>query len=139
MLRDNKWLAQKMQSIHTTYFSDVPIKNRVLVKFGKKARGRLGSISLRPKKGFDQPVSVININRVLQSEDVPEYVITAVLAHEFVHYTHGFNSPLPRLYKYPHQAGIVDKEMIKRGLKKELEQEKEWTKAFFAKTYHSTK
>ena len=139
MIRDNTWLANKLQQLYSKHFSDVPINNRILVKFGKRARSRLGSISLRPKKGFDQPVSVININRVLQHNDVPEYVIDAVLAHEFIHYAHGFNSPLQRLYRYPHQSGIVDKEMIKRGLKKELVLEKEWTKRNFSKVYLITK
>jgi len=135
--RTNYWLTNRLKSLYNQYFSDIPITNIVLVKFGKKSRGRLGSISLKPKKGYDQKVSVISLNRILKDERVPDYVIDAVLAHEFVHYAHGFNSPLPQLYRYPHQAGVVDQELSKRGLGNILHQEKLWTKDNFVTIWKS--
>lgn len=133
--RNNDWLTAKLKSLYINYFSDVPITNTILVKFGKKSRGRLGSIALREKKGHPQKVSIISLNRILKDNSVPEYVIEAVLAHEFVHYAHGFSSPLPQLYRYPHQAGIVDKELVKRGLGHLLKSEKKWTKEHFVELW----
>lgn len=135
--RTNSWLTDKLRALYAQSFADVPITNTVLVKFGKKSRGRLGSIVMKPKRGYDQKVSVISLNRILKDERVPEYVIDAVLAHEFVHYAHGFNSPLPQLYRYPHQAGIVDRELKNRGLEALLKKEKWWTKHNFAKLWKS--
>ena len=48
-------------------------------------------------------------------ELIPEYVIDTTVAHELVHYMHGFFSPHQRLYKHPHKGGIVTKELKKRG------------------------
>ena len=65
----------------------------------------------------EKSVSVITITKYFQKEDIPEFVITSTIAHELCHYTHGFNSPLPKQFRHPHQGGIVNKEMDKRGLR----------------------
>lgn len=138
-MRNNGWLTTKLQSIYKHHFSDIKLKNTILVRFGRKAKTRLGSITLKKLKGHSEKVSLITLNGLLKDDGVPEYVIDAVLAHELVHYCHGFSSPLPRLYRYPHQAGVVDKEIVKRGLKNVLEKEKFWTKHEFAKLWLKNK
>ena len=72
-------------------------------------------------------------------ERVPEYVIDTTLAHELVHYMHGFNSPLPQKYKHPHRGGIVDKELIKRGFGHNLSMEKVWAKNQWEKLFRVIK
>lgn len=138
-MRDNSWLTNKLQQIHEQNFKDVKLANTILVRFGRIAKTRLGSISLKKHRAHTKKVSLITINGLLKNEEVPEYVVEAVLAHELVHYCHGFSSPLPRLYRYPHQAGIVDKELVKRGFKQVLEQERVWTKNEFAKLWLRSK
>jgi hypothetical protein len=95
-MRDNKWLANLLFELHGTYFADVPIENTILVRFGRTSKTRFGSIIAKPTKGYKLPVTYININSLFKDEIVPEYVITATLLHEFVHYTHGFHSPILR-------------------------------------------
>ena len=127
-MRDNSWLADRLGSIHKEFFSDVPIHNLILVRFGRNSRTRFGSIIARPRKGADQPVTYITINSLFKDETVPEYVIDATLAHEFAHYTHGFHSPLERKHKFPHQGGVVDKEIVTRGGGHLLSQQNAWIK-----------
>ena len=59
---------------------------------------------------------------------VPETVVDATIAHELCHYAHGFASPLPRFSKFPHKGDIVDTELIRRGLKDQLEFQDKWLK-----------
>jgi hypothetical protein len=127
-MRTNQWLADRLHSLHAQYFAEVPIKNTIYVKFGRSARTRLGSIIAKPKKGHALPVSYITINSLFKDETVPDYVIDATLAHEFVHYTHGFHSPLEQLYEYPHRGDIVNKELRKRGAGELLHQQTVWLK-----------
>ena len=42
---------------------------------------------------------------------------------------HGFQSPYEQKFRYPHQGGIVDKELKKRGFGLLLKLEKEWVKS----------
>ena len=66
------------------------------------------------------------INGYFRNEKVPDYVIDTTIAHELVHYMHGFNSPLPKMYKHPHKGGIVNKELKKRGFGNMLNLERKW-------------
>jgi len=43
-MRDDGWLFQKLDEIWDGHFSDIPQNNDVVIKFGRKARQRLGSI-----------------------------------------------------------------------------------------------
>lgn len=138
--RTNGWLALQLRDVHTQFFADVPVSNRLLVRFGRITKTRLGSITSRPRpvKGDKnaRPVkSIITVNGLLRDQRVPLSVIQAVLGHEFVHYTHGFHSPLPQLYRFPHQSGIVDRELKKRGLTALLAAETDWTKQHFIPLY----
>ena len=135
MERNNQWLKERLNWLHQKYFIDVKIANTILVRFGRITKTRLGSITTKKLKRFSQPVTVISLNKLLKLEEVPLYVIDTVLAHEFTHYCHGFHSPLPKLYRYPHQAGVVDQELKKRGLSEALQQERKWTKTKFLKIY----
>ena len=74
----------------------------------------------------EKSISVITITKYFQREDIPECVIVSTIAHELCHYTHGFNSPLPKQFRYPHQGGIVSKEMDNRGLKDIRLETKRW-------------
>jgi hypothetical protein len=64
----------------------------------------------------DKRITVITITRKFKDPSIPEYVVDATIAHELVHYTHGFSSPLKQLYRHPHKGGLIKKELTNRGL-----------------------
>lgn len=107
--RDNRWLESRLQHIWGTYFTDAPKGYPIEVKFGRAARYRYGSICNQGR--FCQ----ILINGLFASNEVPEYVVDATLAHELSHYVHGYGSGLKKLHAHPHRGGVIDKEMQKRG------------------------
>ncbi len=141
-MRDNKYLENLLYDIWENSFCDVPRLNLVSIKYGKHSKRQLGSIKLIKDRDtferyinrynlnrdiFEQKsVSLITVTRYFSYNDVPEYVIRSTIVHELCHYTHGFNSPLERRYKYPHQGGIVKKEFEKRELLNLYKQSKEW-------------
>ena len=84
---------------------------------------KFGHIKLLKNKDTE-----IAINSLFKSSLVPEYIIDLTIAHELVHYSHGFHSPLPRLHKHPHKGGIVDKELLRRGFGHLLKQEKDFVR-----------
>ncbi|HSI20270.1 MAG TPA: hypothetical protein VLA04_00975 [Verrucomicrobiae bacterium] len=127
-MRDNKWLAEQLDHIHSTYFADVPIENTILVRFGRESRTRFGSIIAKPTAGYRLPVTYITINSLFKDETVPEYVIQGTLLHEFAHYAHGFHSPLKQKYRYPHKGGIVNREIRTRGAGDILKLQTRWIK-----------
>lgn len=122
-MRDNNYLKTLLTTIWDKYFSDVPIANVVTIKFGNRSYRQLGAI--KSKRG-DTSTSSIVLTSHFKEESVPEHVLLTTIAHEIAHYAHGFNSPLPKLYKHPHRGNIVDKELIKRGMKEDLANSKEW-------------
>lgn len=128
-MRDDYWLKEKLESILRDYFPEVEIRNNIFIKFGRKARTRLGSI----RKAKDGSDTAIIITGFFQEEKVPEYIIDLTIAHELCHYVHGFFSPMPKLSHYPHQGRIVDKELAVRGLAKELKLQKAWLKENWGK------
>lgn len=140
-LRTNEWLAARLIALHSAYFPDVALENRIVVRFGRATRNRFGSIIAKPESGEVHPVTYITINGLFRHPTVPEFVIDATLVHEFVHYTHGFHSPRRQMYRHPHQGGIVTKEMAARGAHFLYLEQKRWIKeeyrAFLAK-YHPT-
>lgn len=144
--RTNDWLAERMYDLWDDYFSDVPRKNFVLIKFGRNTSRQLGSIkwarkSTRIKSLLkhhsiketlesqdDERISVITITRAFQNSEIPEYVIDATIAHELAHYTHGFSSPLKQQFRHPHKGGRVRKELEKRGLGQLHKKARAWIK-----------
>ncbi len=137
-------LQSLLYDIWEEYFPDVPRKNLVLVKYGKFSRQRLGSIKwAREFKGIksfykkftdehkvqdDERITLIILTRYFTIPEVPDFVVKTTLAHEIVHYAHGFNSPLEKRYRFPHQGGVIEKELRQRGLGKELELSEKWLK-----------
>ncbi|EKD47767.1 MAG: hypothetical protein ACD_65C00296G0004 [uncultured bacterium] len=126
-MRDNKWLSDLLSDLWDRYFFDVEKGNILEVKFSRVARTRLGSIRMTR----DKRKSVVLINGVFKDPLIPAEVVEAVLAHELVHYVHGFCSPLKRQYRHPHRGGVVRNEMIRRGLVHQYRVEKAWTKKSF--------
>lgn len=127
-MRNNEWLENQMWELLHNHFADVPVTNEIIIRFGKRAYQRLGSIKqkcIRPglKMGnviirqaeYDER-SFITITGYFRDLLVPEYVVLATLAHELVHYAHGFSSPLEKKFEHPHKGKIVQRELLKRGL-----------------------
>lgn len=122
-MRDDEWLNNRLNQIWTLLFSEVEKKNNVIVRFKGKWRNKFGHI--KRIKNIDTEICV---NGLFKNEVVPECIIDITLAHELIHYMHGFNSPHERKYKYPHQGGIVKKELLKRGFGHSLRLEKKFIK-----------
>jgi hypothetical protein len=125
-LRDNKWLRERFIYIWKRYFSDCPIINKITIKFGRPTRTRLGSIKPGRKLGNDH--SIITINGYFQDPEIPDFVVDSVIAHEFMHYAHGFASPHEQAFAHPHKGGVVDWDLKERGLEDILKLERRWLK-----------
>ena len=144
MIRDNKYLENLLYDLWENNFCDVGRLNLVTIKYGKYSKRQLGSIKMiKDKQTFykylkkynlskdifeSKTVSLINITRYFSYDYIPEYVVRATIAHELCHYTHGFSSPLKKRYRYPHQGGIIRKELESRGLYDEYKSSKRWLK-----------
>lgn len=123
-MRSVAWLELELENLLKGPFSDLKLVNRLVIRWGRKAGRRFGSITM----SRDQKVSTITINGLFRDEAIPEQIVQATLAHELVHYVHGFSSPLPKKYKHPHSGGVIEREFKKRGLSLLSAYEKEWTK-----------
>ena len=129
-MRDDVWLAERMNNIWQMLFPEVERKNNVIVRFKGRWKNKFGHI-----KRLKNQDTEIAINSLFRNEIVPEYIIDSTIAHELVHYSHGFQSPLPKKYKHPHAGGIVRRELVKRGFGHMIAQErvfvrKEWSRIF---------
>lgn len=125
MTRDETWLQHLLDTIWDNFFADVPQENDVKIVFGRRAKRRLGSISLDPK---DRRISVITINALFKNPEIPQFVVEATIVHELTHYAHGFNSPLDRAQKHPHSGGVMKREFAERGLLELFLQQRRWLK-----------
>lgn len=125
-IRDNKWLVSRLDYLWSKYFSDVTEVNPVIIRFGKYSKYRLGSIKLLRRNNH----SCITITGMFKSAKIPKEVVDHTIAHELVHYAHGFSSKRIRLHKYPHEGGIVQKEMRLRGMNPLIKAYKEWIKKY---------
>lgn len=145
-MRDDKWLKNIMFDLWESHFVDTPRTNRVIIKFGNKAKRQLGCIKwVTPKtKGiakyldqleqYDDPrISLIVITSYFKDERIPEDVVRATIAHEMCHYAHGFNSPLHQLYDHPHKGGVIRREMAARGLGDMYRNANRWLRINWAK------
>jgi len=112
-----------MENIWGLLFPDVEIKNNIIVRFKGKWKNKFGHIKKIKDKNTE-----IAINGLFRDEVIPEEIIDITIAHEMVHYAHGFNSPHPQLFKYPHQGGVVKKELLKRGFGNSLKKERGFLK-----------
>lgn len=125
-LRDNKWLLSRLDYLWTEYFSDVPQNNRVFISFGRFAKYRLGSIRLNKRTKS----SIIIISGMFKDQTIPPEVVDHTIAHELIHYAHGFSSKHPRLHKYPHAGGVVKREMMERSMGHLYNFYKKWVKHY---------
>lgn len=140
--RTNSYLSSRLDHVWKTYFPDIPRINTVIIQFGRSARNQLGSIrAIGPRRIFRKPgrfpkhswwlpesTSVITINGHFKKPEIPQEIIDSTIAHELVHYSHGFSSPHPQLFRYPHLGGVVSKELKNRGLGNQLKFQKQWLK-----------
>ncbi len=110
MVRTDTWLRSRVERLWSLYFADSPQGLPIRVRFGSRALYRYGSIAQR--KG----ASLITINGLMRYEEVPEWVVDSVLAHELVHYVQGFGSGLPKTVRYPHRGGVIQRELAQRDL-----------------------
>jgi len=120
-MRDDIWLQNRFDQIWTLFFQEVEKKN-VFIHWKGRWKNKFGHIK-KTKKGTE-----IAINTLFKDLRVPEDMIKLTIAHEIVHYSHGFHSHLPKLFKHPHQGGIVEKVLIEKGFKYAIKKEKEWFK-----------
>lgn len=142
--RDNEWLQDQLAHLWYRHYSDIDQPNDVVIKFGRPATARLGSIKWgrKPVKHHDgstQRRSIITITGYFKDPIIPEEVVQAVIAHELSHYSHGFSSPLYQKYNHPHKGGVVDKEMVARGLGDILKFQKKWMKTNWVNYIRSTR
>lgn len=122
-MRDNNWLNQRLEHIWSLLFLDIQKANNVHARFKGRWKNKFGHIKLLKNKD-----SEIVVNSLFKNPAIPEYIIDITLAHELVHYSHGFNSPLKKLYKHPHKGGIVEKELKRRGFENMIKLEKDFIK-----------
>jgi len=125
MIRDEAWLQQLLDDTWDEHFSDVQQQNDVRIVYGRRAKRRLGSISLDPN---DRSTSIITMNGLFKDERIPEFVVVATLVHELTHYAHGFNSPLAQAQSHPHAGGVMRREYSERGLLQLYLDQKKWLK-----------
>lgn len=123
--RDQEWLENLLADIWFRYFSDVEQTNSVHIRYGRKAKRRLGSIGIDRTDG---ETTIITINPLYQDLEIPEYVVVATIVHEMTHYAHGFNSPHAQKQTHPHSGGVIKREFAERGLEDLYIKQKAWLK-----------
>lgn len=124
--RDDAWLLSRLDYLWTSFFPDVSQVNPVFINFGRFSKLRLGSVRLDriTKKTY------ITITGLFKDESIPVEVVDQTIAHELCHYAHGFSSPKPKLHKYPHHGGIINKELRSRGLEYLVKAYAKWLKGY---------
>lgn len=120
--RSQAWLRRLLADVWEYHFPDTPRVNDVDIAYCRPSKTRLGWIALS-ESGQS---SLIGINRLLRHPEVPLDICLVTVAHEVVHYSHGFGSPLPRRYADPHADGVVERELIARGLADPLRRYEAW-------------
>ncbi len=129
--RDRAWLEARVAYLIANHFRDMGKGYPIVLEFGSRSRRCLGSIAVRNGR------SVIRINQLFSDPEVPQYVVDETLAHELVHYLHGFASGLPRQHENPHQGGVVERELEMRGLGEVHRKAKVWRNAHWEAFYNS--
>ncbi len=122
-MRDNLWLEQRLSQIWGLLFPEIGKLNKVNIRFKGKWKNKFGHIKLLKNRDTE-----IAINSLFKDQRIPEYIIDLTIAHELVHYAHGFSSPHPRKHKHPHAGGIVTRELKQRGFGHLFALERQFTK-----------
>ena len=125
MTRNQRWLERLLETISTEHFQDVKWHTPLLIRFGRRARNRLGSLSY----DANNHQAVIRLTRLFEDVEVPETVIRATIIHELCHYAHGFSLPGRPKYRHPHANGVIRQEFAERGLETLYVAQKRWLKA----------
>lgn len=133
-MRDNLWLERRLDTIWQVLMPDTPKKNKVSILFKGRWKNKFGHIKRKNDKSTE-----IAINAHFRNKEIPDFILDTTIAHELIHYMHGFHSPYKKQFKYPHQGGIVDKELKKRGFTFLLQLEKEWIKKNWKTIYENLK
>lgn len=131
--RDDIWLLSRLDLLWIKYFPEIEQSNPVFIRFGRYSKYRLGSIRLDRKTDK----SYITITSMFKNPQIPESVVEHTIAHELVHFAHGFSSKKPRLHKYPHAGGVVKKEMEQRGLGHLNQAYRFWVKSYRERFRHA--
>ena len=131
-MRDDAWLLSRLSNIWDSYFSDIPQVNPVTISFGRRAKYRFGSVRLAQfgRLFARKQCSIITISALFKKQTMPEAVVDYTIAHELAHYAHGFSSPHQRKMRHPHKGGVVDKELIVRGLGPLVTAYKKWLREY---------
>ncbi len=129
--RNDAWLTERVRLLRENHFADVPQGYPIVTRFSTRAKYRLGCICARDGN------ALIQVNRLYADVAVPVYVVDGTLAHELAHYAHGFGSGLPRVYEHAHRGGVVDKELLARGLGPLYERAEQWRRQHWDTFYQS--
>src|SRR3989344_1301559 len=127
-MRDDTWLQTRFDQIWNLFFPDVEKKN-VFVRWKGRWKNKFGHI--KKTNGRTE----IAINSLFRDPRVPEDIIKLTMAHEIVHYMHGFHSHLPRQHSHPNAHGVVDRELINKGFGYAMKNEKKWVKEVWWNLY----
>lgn len=125
-IRDNDWLLSRLEYLWLSFFNDVTEVNPLIIRFGRHSKFRLGSIKLDRRSNR----SYMTITGMFKNPKIPIEIVDHTIAHELVHYAHGFSSKRVRLHRYPHAGGIVQKEMKKRGMENLIKAYRSWMKEY---------
>lgn len=124
--RNDKWLRSRLDYIWSNFFKDISQVNPVIIGFGRYSKYRLGSVRLEKTSNK----TYITLTGMFKDDRIPVEVIDQTIAHELCHYAHGFSSPKPRLHKYPHHGGVINKELKKRGLQHLITAYSKWLREY---------
>ena len=122
----DSYLAARAAALIRENFSERGVTNLLVVQWGGNWRTTLGHI--KPLEKNTSYGSVIELNSLLKSVEVPEYVVDAVLMHELTHYFQGFGSNHERKHRHPHKGGVVDKELARLGWEEIQQKSDKWLK-----------
>jgi len=127
----DQYLARKTACLIRENFAQRGVTNLLVIKWGGKWKRTLGHI--KPLNKDKEYGSLIEINKLLQDPDVPEFVLDYVLMHELTHYFQGFGSNHEKKGTHPHRGGLVDKELERLGWKEIMEKSDKWLKESWCK------
>jgi len=125
-MRDNSYLLYRLNFLWDNYFADQEMKDKIKIAFGRNALYRFGSIRF----SYLSKSIEITVNGRFRDEKYPAEIIDHTVAHELVHYVHGFPRPGRRLHRYPHRGGVIDKELQSRNLHHLVAFYKSWVKQY---------
>ena len=125
-MHEDSYLENRLEYLWRKYFPDVPKEHPVEIHYGRESKYRFGSI----RYSYGKKSVQITINGRFRNKKHPSKIIDHTIAHELVHYAQGFPTPGPRLHRYPHRGGVIDKELAKRDLTHLVSFYRSWVKNY---------